>query len=145
MKGISPFISVVLLIAITISIGAIFSRWFTSFISKSSSEIEEQSKTKIVCSNGGIALSRIIYNQTSGNIYGYVRNTDIISLGDIDIEIFLKNATRIFLNENITLMPGEQNSFVYNLNTNNYDYIRVKTNCSNVNDYWTSEQILVVV
>ncbi|MCX8179068.1 MAG: hypothetical protein N3D75_04555 [Candidatus Aenigmarchaeota archaeon] len=145
MKGISPFISVVLIIAITISIGAIFSRWFTSFIKTSSSEIEEQGRVKIICSNGGIALSRIIYNKTSGNIYGYVRNTDIISLGDIDIEIFLKNATRIFLNENITLIPGEQNSFIYNLNTNNYDYVRVKTNCSNVNDYWTSEQILVVI
>lgn len=145
MKGISPFISVVLLIAITISIGAIFSRWFTNFIKTSSNEIESQSKTKIICSNGGITLSRIIYNQTSGYIYGYVRNSDIIPLGDIDIEIFLKNATRILLNENITLMPGEQNSFMYNLNTNNYDYIRVKTNCSNVNDYWNSEQIFVVV
>ncbi|MBU5689555.1 MAG: hypothetical protein QXM68_01510 [Candidatus Aenigmatarchaeota archaeon] len=144
MKGISAFVSIVLIIALTISVGAIFSRWFTSYIRTTSQDIEDQSKTKITCSNAGIALSRVTYNQTSGYIYGYIRNTDLVSLGDIDVEIFLKNATRIFADINLSLTPGEQNSFSYNLNTANYDYIRVKTNCSNVYDYLMSEQILTV-
>jgi hypothetical protein len=144
MKGLSPFISVIMLIAISIAVAGIFSGWFTNFVKTTSKSIEEQSSTKIICSNAGIALENVRYNTTSGNITGYVRNTDIVALGDIDIEIFLTNATRIFLDKNMALAPGEQDVFVYNLNTREYDFLRVKTNCSNVYSQISSSEVTIV-
>ncbi|MEM5776831.1 MAG: hypothetical protein QXJ06_00085 [Candidatus Aenigmatarchaeota archaeon] len=144
MKGLSTFVSVILVIAVTLAVAGIFSGWYTNFIKTTSKSIEEQSSIKIVCSNGGIALENVRYNQTSGNISGYIRNTDIIALGNIDIDIFLTNATRIFIDQNISLAPGEQEVFIYHLDTSSYDLIRVKTNCSNVYSQISSSEVSIV-
>jgi len=135
---------VILIIAISMAVAGIFSGWFTNFVKTTSKSIEEQSSVKITCSNGGIVLENVRYNTTSGNITGYIRNTDIIALGNIDIEIFLLNATRISLDNNMTLAPGEQNVFIYNLNTQEYDFIRVKTNCSNVYSQIRSSEVSLI-
>lgn len=144
MKGISTFVAMTLIIAITITVTAVYSGWFTNFIKSMTSTIKEQSGSKLTCSNGGIALSSLKYNQTSGYISGYVKNTEIIELGDVDIEIFFTNATRFVLDLNLTLAPGEQNSFSSNINTNTYDIIRVRTNCSNVYDEVSSTYVSLV-
>lgn len=144
MKGLSAFVSAILIIAVTLAVAGIFSGWFTSFLKTTSKSIEEQSSTKIVCSNAGIALENVRYNQTSGNITGYIRNSEIVALGDIDIEIFLTNATRILLDKNITLSPGEQEGFIYHLNTQEYDFVRVKTNCSNIYSQISSTEITLI-
>ncbi|MEM5801152.1 MAG: hypothetical protein QW350_02395 [Candidatus Aenigmatarchaeota archaeon] len=144
MKGLSAFVSAILIIAVTLAVAGIFSGWYTGFLKTTSKSIEEQSSTKIVCSNAGIALENVRYNQTSGNITGYIRNSEIVALGDIDIEIFLTNATRILLDKNITLSPGEQEGFIYHLDTQEYDFVRVKTNCSNVYSQIGSTEITLI-
>ncbi|MCS7135119.1 MAG: hypothetical protein N3E38_02370 [Candidatus Aenigmarchaeota archaeon] len=144
MKGISTFLSVILIIASTLAVAGIFSVWYNTFIKATMKSVEEQSATKIVCSNAGISVENVQYNQTSGNIKGYVRNTDIVALGDVDIEIFLLNATRILLDANMTLLPGEQKSFIYNLSTREYEFIRVRTNCSNVHSQVSSNEVAII-
>lgn len=66
-------------------------------------------------------------------------------MGNIDFEIFYANATREKLDLNMALEPGEKNTFdrqVLDMNmTNNYDKIRVITNCSNVNDEISSSDV----
>jgi flagellin-like protein len=144
MKGLSPLISAILLIAISLAVAGIFSGWFTNFVKTTSKSIEDQGSTKITCANAGIVLENVRYNSTSGNLIGYIRNTDIVALGDIDIEIFLTNATRILLDKNITLSPGEQNSFIYKLDTTDYDFIRARTNCSNVYSQVSSSEVSII-
>lgn len=144
MKGISTFVAMTLIIAITLTVTAIYSGWFTNFIKSMTSTIKEQSSSKLTCSNGGIALSNLKYNQTSGYISGFIKNTEIIELGDVDVEIFFTNATRLVLDMNITLSPGEQNSFTKNISTQTYDTIRVRTNCSNVYDEVSSTYVSIV-
>lgn len=144
MKGLSAFVSLILIIAVTLVVAGIFSGWFIGFLKTTSKSIEDQSSTKITCSNAGISLENVKYNQTSGNITGYIRNSDIVALGNIDIEIFLTNTTRVFLDKNISLAPGEQEGFIYYLNTQEYDFIRVKTNCSNVYSQVSSSEITII-
>lgn len=144
MKGISGFVAIALIIAITLAVSAIYSGWFTNFVKSITSEIKGQSEQKILCSNGGIALDDLKYNSSSGVISGTIQNIDIIPLGDIDIEIFLTNATRVFLNLNKTLEPGEKDIFSQNISTTTYDKIRVKTNCSNVYDEVSSNYVSVI-
>lgn len=131
MKGISPLIATVLLIAFTIAVAGIISIWLTSFTKTSSQLVEEEATTQLVCSYGGISLSDLRYsnNRLSGN----VENTRTIVLGDITIQILYTNATSQKEPLNITLEPREKISF--NLSaSSNYDKIRVMTNCSSVYD-----------
>ncbi len=146
MKGISPLLASVLLIAFTLAVAAIYSGWLTSFTRKTATEVEEKSTVRVTCSYGGIEISNLQYNSTasSGNVSGTIENTDIIDLGDIDIEIFFTNSTRYLLDLNRTLKPGERDTFNTRINTSTYDKIRVKTNCSNVNDELTSSYVSVV-
>ena len=144
MKGVSAFVALVLIIVTTLTVAALFSGWFTTFIKSITGTVGEQSTTKIVCSNGGISLSDLEYNQTSGYITGIIQNTEIIDLGDVDVEIFFSNATKLLLDLNLTITPGSQEIFSTNISTSNYERVRVKTNCSNVYDDVDSTYISVI-
>ena len=145
MKGITPLIASVLLIAFTIAVAALYSGWITSFTKKTTEEVKEHSEKRVTCTYGGIAIDDLKYNKTTGNLSGTIENTDIITLGDIDFEIFYTNATRQELDLNMTLGPGERNAFnsyVISMNSSSYDKIRVITNCSNVNDEVSSSDVV---
>ena len=146
MKGITPLIATVLLIALTLAVAGIFGGWLTSFTKKTGTTVQQSSDIRVTCSYGGIALSSLQYNNTSSNtnITGAIENTDIIDLGDIDVEIFFTNSTRYLADLNITLKPGEKTTFNFNINTTTYDKIRVKTNCSNVFDQVSSSYVTLV-
>ncbi len=145
MKGVSPIVASVLLIAFAIAVAGLYSGWITSFTKTTTEEVQEQSEKRVTCSYGGIALDDVKYNKTAGNISGKVENTDLIVLGNIDFEIFYVNDNREKLDLNIILEPGEKNTFnrqVLNMNiTNNYNKIRVISNCSNVYDEISSSDV----
>lgn len=133
MKGISPLIASVLLIAFTIGVAALYSGWITSFTKKTTEQVQEQSEKRVTCSYGGIAIDNVKYNTTNKNVSGTIENTDIIDLGNIDLEIFYTNTTRQKVDLNMTLASGERKIFTSSMSSG-YDKIRVITNCSNVND-----------
>jgi len=145
MKGVSPLVASVLLIAFTIAVASLFSGWITSFTKVTTEEVQEQSEKKVTCSYGGIALDNVKYNKTSGNMSGTVENTDLITLGNIDFEIFYANSTREKLDLNMETEPSERKPFnrqVLGMNiSNNYNTIRVITNCSNVYDEISSSDV----
>jgi flagellin-like protein len=144
-KGVSPFIATVLLIAFAIAVAGVFGGWLSSFTKETTEEVQERSEKRVTCSYGGIALEDLRYNKTTGNFSGKVENTDIIVLGNIDFEIFYTDASRDKLDLNMTLEPGEKNTFNQNVikmnTTGYYNKIRVITNCSNVYDEATSSDV----
>ena len=139
-KGISPFIASVLLIAFAITVASIYSGWITGFTKETTEEVKEKSEKRVTCSYGGVALDDLEYNSTSGNLTGMIENTDIIPLGNIDLEIFYNNATREKKDLNMELEPGEKNTFNQAIN-DNYDKVRIYTNCSNVYDELSSSDV----
>lgn len=143
-KGISPLLTSVLLIALVIAVAGIYTGWFTNFIRDITSTIGEHSEKKVECSYGGIALDDLEYNSTSGYLSGNIENTNMISLGNIDIEVFYDNATKEKKDLNKVLDPGEMDVFnevVYS----NYERVRVITNCSEVYDEVSSGSISTVI
>ena len=143
-KGISPLLTSVLLIALVIAVAGIYTGWFTNFIRDITSTIGEHSGRKVECSYGGIALDNLEYNSTSGYLSGNIENTDMISLGNIDLEIFYNNATKQKNDLNKVLDPGEMDVFnivVYS----NYEKARVTTNCSEVYDEISTGSISTVI
>jgi len=143
-KGISPFVSTVLLVAFAIAVAVIFGGWISTFTQTTTKDVQEKSEKRVTCSYGGIALENLKYNKTTGNFSGKIENTDIIVLGNIDFEIFYTDDTREKLDLNMTLESGEKNTFtqsVSKMNSTSINKIRVITNCSNVYDEATSNDV----
>ena len=69
MKGISPLIAAVLLIAFTVSIATIILGWFSSFTKGTTANISSQTQTAIGCSAADITVNHIYckYNTTTHN------------------------------------------------------------------------------
>jgi flagellin-like protein len=139
-KGISPIIASVLLIALVIATAGIYSGWFTNFIKTITSMIKETEEKRITCTYGGISLSHLEFNTSYHNLTGEIDNTDIIVLGNIDLEIFYDNSTKEEKDLDKVLEPGEKDVFNVGVDAN-YEKIRVITNCSNVYDEVTEGYI----
>ncbi|MEM5879512.1 MAG: archaellin/type IV pilin N-terminal domain-containing protein [Candidatus Aenigmatarchaeota archaeon] len=142
MKGISPLIATILLIAITVAVGGIVSTWIFGFTRTSIKTAGEQANIEIICGNGGISLSNVCYS--NNYLSGYITNTGTISLGNITITILYTNASiqRYYLSfvggavvaqtsccGNLSMLVNEK--YMFNVSANgNYDRIYVYTNCT---------------
>lgn len=146
MKGISPLIATVLLIAFTIAVGGLISIWLTGFTQTQTQAVGSQASNSIICSNGGIALSSMSY--CNSYLTGKLTNIGTISLGNLSFTITFTNATvtqKIYLLlqgsavngtsnccSNLTLLPSELTTFNITIGGSNYDTIRAVSNCSGV-------------
>ncbi|OYT42108.1 MAG: hypothetical protein B6U78_02065 [Candidatus Aenigmarchaeota archaeon ex4484_224] len=66
MKGISPLIAAVLLIAFTVAVGGIIATWLTSFSKTTTGAAGGQTKTLLGCSGAYIEI--LSYDHTNGKI-----------------------------------------------------------------------------
>jgi flagellin-like protein len=65
MKGVSPMIAVVLLIAFTVAIGGIISIWLTSLASTQTSTVSSQAEKQIKCASSTITIKEAKYTNMS--------------------------------------------------------------------------------
>ncbi|MFH8132172.1 MAG: archaellin/type IV pilin N-terminal domain-containing protein [Candidatus Aenigmatarchaeota archaeon] len=141
-KGISPLVATVLLIAFTVASAAIISFWLLPFLSSFSKTTSEEAEIQLKCSRGGVYLFDLNYNLSSSSLSGKIENTGSVSLGNFALQIVYLNYTteKIELcfsggtvvaceNSNLTLLPRNIISFSVLL-PNNYDIITLTTNCS---------------
>lgn len=142
-KGISPLIATVLLIAFTVSVAAILGVWIPSFTKEHTESVGEHAGREITCAYGGISVSHLQF--CNNRLAGIIRNTNLIDLGNITIQITFQNATpaqTIYLTQdgvagthsNMSLKPNQVASFNVTIGGSNYNNIHVYTNCSNVYD-----------
>ena len=139
MKGVSPLISTILLIAFTISVAGIISVWLTTFARTSSEIVSSESTNQLICSYGGIALSDVRYS--GGWLSGEIENTRTIALGNLTLQTSYTDSTSQTDKLYVSLMPRE----IYNFNisiSSNYDKLRVTTNCSSIYDEIGSGDII---
>lgn len=158
MKGISPFVSFVLLIAVAIGTGVILSNWYYPLIQSQSKFVGEQSQKKIECNYAGIKIKddTITCNFTAtgsgsdlDDLNFTLENTGSIDLYNFTTQIFVNNTAysyklyeastnNQFLSSN-PLKPDERKT-VYvnitdNLPSNDADWIRViVARCPQVSD-----------
>jgi len=153
MKGISPFIAVILLIAFTIGVGGIINLWLSSYTRTTADVVGNQSSTEIKCTYGGISLKNLKY--AGGNITGKVENTGTISLDNIQLQALFKNQTSMKIalcgtatspfncsSANLSLSSREAASFNVSIGGSNYDDIRVITNCASVFDSVDASEVV---
>jgi len=157
MKGISPLVATILLIALTVAVAGMVGTWLFGFARTSSQTVQEKANIEIICGNGGISFSEVCYS--NNHLSGFITNTGTITLGNITLTILYTNATiqryylyytagNVFAETsccgNLTMLVGEKYKFNVSADSN-YDRLRVNTNCTEkVSDELKSSDILTV-
>ncbi|MBI2547245.1 MAG: hypothetical protein HYW23_02250 [Candidatus Aenigmarchaeota archaeon] len=154
MKGISPLVATVLLIAFTVGVGGLISIWVTGFTQTSTSTVSKSGQTQIICSNGAISLTSLKY--CNNNISGIIKNDGRITLGNMTLQTIFNNGTTIShaLNDTdvggtssgnfLALKPGQVFGFNVSIgasSASNYNTIFIYTNCSSVTDTAVSADV----
>lgn len=149
MKGLSPLVATVLLIAFTVGVGGLISVWISGFTQTSSKIVSKEGETQILCSNGAIDLSNLRYCSTTNNISGIIKNNGRITIGNITLQTIFSNGSLIShaLNDTgtggassgnyLALRVGQVFSFNVSIggaSSGAYDRLWAYTNCSGVTD-----------
>ncbi len=83
-KGISPLISAVLLLAVTLSMAALFSGWGPSLVNTVTDSTENQTERTINCNEAGIEIIAAKY-YPAGQTSIVVRNTGRSELDNLEV------------------------------------------------------------
>jgi flagellin-like protein len=142
MKGVSPLVATILLIAIAVAVGGIVGSWIFGFTRSSTQTVGQQANIEIICNQGGISLSEVCFS--NNYLQGYITNTGKIPLGNITLSILYTNASiqKYYLSfaggnvipetsccGNLTMLANEK--YKFNVSAGgNYEKVYVYTNCT---------------
>jgi flagellin-like protein len=155
MKGISPLIATILLIAFTVAVAGIISVWLTGFARTSTSTVGQESERQLICSYAALSLKSVKYSSSSSTLSGIIENSGSVAIGNISLQIIYTNATTqkfelcLIGNQalncsvsNITLAKyGDAVTFNVSASSN-YDKIIATGNCSTRAEIGASEVTL---
>jgi len=146
MKGISPLVAEVLLIAIAVSVASLFGMWIIGFSKTQTATLQNQTTQEIDCSNANIAFYGTP-TYSSGKFSSLIKNTGLIVLKGIYLDVIYDNSTtqRIELcenensvfeceNANLTLYQGDIRSIEVSIDSNIYSIILSSSTCPSVSD-----------
>ncbi len=91
MKGISPLIASVLLIAFTVAIATLVMGWFSTLTRSTTSTVSNKTSESIECSNAQIGIQDIYItagNTTTGSARVIVKNNGFKTIGIISLQIY---------------------------------------------------------
>lgn len=154
MKGLSPLIATVLLIAFTVAVAGIVSLWVTGFTNLTTKQIQNQSLTRVNCTYGSIAISNVNYCSTSNYLSGQLSNNGLITFGAVSLQEVYNNGTSPIQHlclasssvvscnaSNLTISPGYLYTFNVSGISSGFSLVNVITDCIGVTDNtqtWTT-------
>lgn len=110
-KGVSQIISSVLLLAIAVSIGGIYSQWAPDFSEMISQDAADRSNDRIKCSNAGINIENAKYD-----ISGQLAELELSNTGTIrfnaDIQVAAMNSSQISGSTTVSELDVEETELV---------------------------------
>lgn len=147
LKGISPLVATVLLIAFVVAVAGIIAAWVSGFARTQTELVSTQSELSITCSFGNINMKNLKFQSSGVRLSGALENNGQIPLGNITLSVVYQNATSQTINlctgasgadtctvSNLSLTIGQQTAFNLTIWGSNYDSIKAVTNCSSVSD-----------
>jgi flagellin-like protein len=134
MKGVSPIIAVVLLIAFTVTVGGILSVWLTGYTRSTTETVESRTEKTVKCSQSYLKIKEAKYYSNNITILVYYESgrENLENLTMEAISGVIKNTSQIYLNTSGEyISPGD--SFVGSIDTTGGvttpEYVRVKAIC----------------
>jgi len=153
LKGVSPLIGTVLLVAFTIAVAGIISAWVIPYTRRQTALIGEEAETQTYCSWGSIRLYDLTYCSSTSTLSGKIENNGNVLLGKIKVSVILTNGTILSyplceVDGSVTncqtanLSLSSSDIAIFNVkSSSNIDFVRVTTNCTNVKDKLDSAYI----
>jgi len=110
MKGISPLVASVLLIAITMSVAGILAFWVSSYTSQT---LPKTNRTEEECRFSNLEIWSCNLNTQTGKVTFTLHNIGLYDIGDLKVFVVLNdNTVTPPVSLNGTLLKGEYKSFV---------------------------------
>lgn len=145
MKGVSPLVASVLLIAFTVAVSMIVMGWFSTFVRGTTANISGATEEALGCNVAGINIEHIYVSGSTATIV--VKNTGFV---DLTVSGMLANTTGGSCSfQSITLPKGGVGS-LQNTSCNiisqcaHFDRAVVTTNCGGVSDTVTTKSYVMV-
>lgn len=130
MKGISPIVAAVLLIAITMTIAGVLAYWSSTFVSTS---LPTENSTSAQCRVAQFEFLNCKYNSTAQTIIFSVNNVRSVDLGNLTAYIEYSNGTvSNVIPLNGSLPANTFKSFSVSSVSSDFSNILVKTICPDV-------------
>ena len=147
MKGVSPLLSGILLVAITVTVASLASGWFTSTIRASTDTATNRTDAGLLCSGASISIDNLFITGTSSaTVTASVRNTgqtDTLALQNAQIfNSTGSNFSATNINTSTKLNKGEvfTLSFVtasFDSCPGSFSELLITTNCGGITDKYT--------
>jgi flagellin-like protein len=131
MKGISPLVATVLLIAVTMTIAGMLAYWASSFVKTQTSQFENQTLAS-ECKFAEFRFYNCNYNSTSQQMTFVLENFRSVTLKDLVAFIVYQNGTVANYSLNATLPGNSMRGFTISNVSPDYSSITIKTHCPEV-------------
>jgi flagellin-like protein len=131
MKGISPLVATVLLIAVTMTIAGMLAYWASSFVKTQTGQFENQTLTS-ECRFADFKFYSCNYNSTSQQMTFVLENFRSVTLKDLVAYIVYQNGTVANYSLNATLPGASMKGFTIGNVSSDYSSVTIKTHCSEV-------------
>ena len=146
MKGLSPLIAIVLLIAITLTVISIMMGWVTDLVTGQTGTIGNKTSEAVECTGAVITIDDVYIDFSTNRSRVHVRNSGQLDLGITSASLTNQRGEKA---SNLTAFPitgfdkGNIEEIVFNITNvitvcGNFSKVIVATNCGNAKDDFTS-------
>lgn len=135
MKGLSPLVATVLLIAVTMTIAGLLAYWVSTFV-KSGLPEKNQTQTMQECAAASFEIYQQIYNSTTKNLTLILQNTGGVDLSIQNVTFIYPGGSVDTKSINQKLPSASLKSFVVSGVTANYSEYTIFTTCPGVYKRW---------
>ena len=122
MKGISPLLASILLIAITVTVASIVSGWTTSTFSSSQNEVSNRTASALSCSSSAITINNVFIGAgNNGTASVIVQNSgNVDNLAVTSGQLYDRLGNNFSANNTLTLNVGQMGTLTFKMphNTN---------------------------
>ena len=157
MKGVSPLVAAVLLIAFTVSVSMIIMGWFSTFVRGTTANVSGTTEEALACQMASISIEHVyIKNSSTGAAKILVKNTGFVDL-TVNAMVFNKTGASCYNNSDLSLPKGSSLMITLTNGTpdtcpifkgkacsETFDRAVVTTNCGGVSDTVTSLSYVTV-
>ncbi len=144
MKGLSPLVSTILLIALTVSTAGIVTTWLTTLAKEQTASIGNKTTTAIDCTSANIDIKDVYIDMSANMSRVIVWNSGQINIDIMSASVLSKMGENATLNTTLPmrLSAGAMTTIKFNISSSinsmeNFSQAIVSTNCVGISDRFT--------
>jgi flagellin-like protein len=141
MKGVSPLIAAVMLIAFVVTVSMVVMGWFSTFVRGVTQNVSESGQEAVGCATAAIELDHVYVNTVSNTTQFIVKNIGGITL---TVKGLIVNTTGVACinNTGVSVPSGGVETLYFTdckgINSSTFSRAMITTSCAGIDDTVTS-------